>query len=212
MVLGKNTLFTKNQSRFRKYKSTIDQIIKLQDKILKKLKNKEDLLAIFIDFERAFDMLHIPTLLRKLQNYGIVGNVANFITNFLSNRTFQVKVGTEFSNKFPQENGTPQGSVISPLLFLIMINDIPSGPDGVDMSLFADDSAVYFGSTNTKLLVNKIQQSMNAISNWCNENGFKISINKTTGVLFTNKNKSNIPKIKINIGNEDIKIEDKVKF
>ena len=208
--MEKNTLFTNNQSGFRKYRSTIDQITKLQDKILKKLKNKELMLAIFIDFERAYDMLHVPTLLRKLKKYGIVGNTANWIKSFSDKRTFQVKVGSELSDKLIQENGTPQGSVISPLLFLIMINDIPSGVDGVDMSLFADDSAIYTGHRNVKILINKIQQSIDIIHNWCDQNGFKISINKTTGVLFTNKNK--IPKINIKIGNENIKMDNSAKF
>ena len=65
--MEKNTFFTNHQSGFRKYRSTIDQITKLQDKILKKLKNKELMLGIFIDFERAYDMLHVPTLLRKFK-------------------------------------------------------------------------------------------------------------------------------------------------
>ena len=132
-------------------------------------------------------MLHVPTLLQKLQKLGIVGNVTNWIEKFLSKRTFQVKVGTELSEKLIQQNGTPQGSVISPLLFLIMINDIPSGPEGVNMSLFADDSAVYIGHRKTNTLIKKIQQSIEEINNWCNQNGFKISIAKTVGVLFTNK-------------------------
>ena len=208
--LEKNAIFTKNQSGFRKYKSTIDQILKLQDTILKKLKNKEQVLAVFIDFERAYDMLHVPTLLQKLKKLGIVGNVANWVKSFLFNRTFQVKVGTELSDKLVQQNGTPQGSVISPLLFLIMINDIPSGPEGVNMSLFADDSAVYIGHRKTKTLIKKIQQSIDEINNWCNKNGFKISIAKTVGVLFTNKNQ--LPIINIKIDQELIKMENKAKF
>ena len=208
--LENNNLYTKNQTGFRKHKNTLDQIIKLQDNILKKLKNKEHLLAIFIDFERAFDMLHIPTLHRKLQKQGIIGNTAKWIENFLSDRTFQVKVGAELSTKFTQHNGTPQGSVISPLLFLIMINDIPSGPEGVDMSLFADDSAVYTGGRNIKHITSKIQQAMDAIHTWCHENGFKISLNKTTGILFSNKKQ--IPTINIKIGDKLIKMENKAKF
>ncbi|MDW0237614.1 MAG: reverse transcriptase domain-containing protein, partial [Nitrososphaeraceae archaeon] len=193
-----------------KYKSTSDQILKLQDTILKKLKNKEHVLAIFIDFEKAYDMLHVPTLLRKCQGLGIEGNTFNWIENFLSDRTFQVKVGAQLSDKFIQQNGTPQGSVISPLLFLLMINDIATVVDGVDISLFADDSAIYLGHRNAKLLQNKIQLAINSIQNWCNENGFKISIHKTTGVLFSKGN--NLPKITIKIDQEQIKMENKVKF
>ena len=70
-------------------------------------------------------MIHVPTLLKKIQDLGVILNMYNWIKDFLSDRTFQVKVGAELSVHFSQENGTPQGSVISPLLFLIMINDIP---------------------------------------------------------------------------------------
>lgn len=45
----------------------MDQIVRLQDSILKKLKIKQHVLAIFIDFERAYDMLHVPTLIKKTQ-------------------------------------------------------------------------------------------------------------------------------------------------
>ena len=209
--LEKNQILSKNQSGFRKNKSTVDQILKLQDSILKKLKNKDSVLAVFIDFERAYDMLNIPTLLRKLQSMGINGNIYNWLKNFLSNRTFQVKVGASLSDKFILENGTPQGSIISPLLFLIMINDIPSGLDNsVEMTLFADDSSIYAGHRIIKQLEIKIQNSLNAIDKWCHENGFKISNSKTVGVLFTKKR--NVPKIRIKIGSDLIKIDKTAKF
>ena len=208
--IEKNNLLSKNQSGFRKHKSTIDQILKLQDSIFKKLKNKEDVLAIFIDFERAYDMLHVPTLLKKLLNMGIIGKTYHWIVNFLSNRTFQVKIGTSFSDKYSLENGTPQGAVISSLLFLIMINDIPQGLDGVEMTLFADDSSIYAGHRNHNKLQSRIQLSLNAIDKWCNKNGFKISISKTVGVLFTKKRR--ISNVKIKVGNEPIKIEKTAKF
>ncbi|HMG39082.1 MAG TPA: reverse transcriptase domain-containing protein [Nitrososphaeraceae archaeon] len=208
--LEKNNIISKNQSGFRKYRNTNDQILKLQDTILKKFKNKEHVLAIFIDFERAYDMLHVPTLLHKFQELGIVGKTFNWVENFLSNRTFQVKVGAELSDKFVQQNGTPQGSLISPLLFLLMINNIAAELDDVDMSLFADDSAIYTGHRNIKILENKIQLSINLIQNWCNKNGFKISINKTTGVLFSKRN--NLSRITIKIDQDQIKMDSKVKF
>lgn len=206
----KNNLLSKNQTGFRKNKSTIHHILRLQDYILKKLKNKESVLAVFIDFERAYDMLHVPTLLHKLQNIGITGHTFNWIESFLSNRTFQVKVGAELSDKYRQENGTPQGSIISPLLFLLMINDIPPGLRGVDMTLFADDSAIYVGQRNIKILEEKIQSSLNAIHEWCDKNGFKISINKTTAVLFSYARSK--PKINLKIGEKSIQLEKTAKF
>jgi ribonuclease HI len=91
-----------------------------------------------------------------------------------------------------------------------MINDIPSGPEGVDMSLFADDSAIYIGHRNINTLINKIQQAVDNIHKWCNQNGFKISLNKTIGVLFTKK--TQIPQINIKIDQNCIKMEKKAKF
>ena len=66
-----------------------------------------------------------------------------FISDFLTDRTIQVRVGDALSDIFRLENGTAQGSSISPLLFLIMINDLPDVLANVESSLFADDSAVF---------------------------------------------------------------------
>jgi len=63
----------------------------------------------------------------KLYAHGLRGNLPFFVTNFLRDRTFSVKFpGNVISDVFVQENGVPQGSVLSPTLFCIMINDILS--------------------------------------------------------------------------------------
>src|SRR6218665_359456 len=78
------------------------------------------------------------------------------------------------------------------------------------MSLFADDSSIYAGHRNHSKLQNKIPLSLNSIDAWCNKNGFKISISKTVGVLFTKKNRVHNTSIKV--GDERIKIEKSAKF
>ena len=80
------------------------------------------------------------------------------------------------------ENGVPQGSVISPLLFLIAINDL--NPVGVSKSMFADDTAIWFSHKNLELVTSRIQAAMDYIKNWCDLWGFKVSILKTSVVLF----------------------------
>jgi len=99
---------------------------------------------------------------------------------------FQVRVGGPLSKIVPMENGSPQGSVISPLLFLIIMNDYPLDVHcGSRLALFADDSFVYkFGSSH-KYITNSIQIYLNNIYEWCNQWGFKISDSKTICVLFT---------------------------
>lgn len=66
----------------------------------------------------------------------------HWVKNFLFGRKIEVRVGTALSSSHPVENGTPQGSVCSPVLFDIMINDIFENVEGsIGRSLYADDGA-----------------------------------------------------------------------
>jgi len=208
--LERNDILSNAQTGFRKGKSTMDQIIKLQDTIYKYIKSKGYTVGVFLDFEKAYDMLWKDGLLHKLGKIGINGNMFDFINSFIKNRSMQVQVGSSRSKVVTLENGTPQGSVISPVLFLIMINDLTVNT-GVELSLFADDSATYKSGTNLDFILKKLQMSLDIISTWCDEWGFKISPTKSCGVIFTNKVKVK-SKIKLEINGSPLKMENKVKF
>src|SRR5207245_720328 len=126
-------------------------------------------------------------------------------------RSCQVQVGEAKSKTCTLENGTPQGSTISPILYLIMINDLTLHNKDVDLSLFADDSAIFKSGTNLQRLVTDIQGSLDEIQKWCDAWGFRISVNKSCGVLFTNKTKIKIDK-PLTLGGGPLKMENKVKF
>jgi len=164
--LESNNLLNISQSGFRKSRSTIDQIIKLQDAIVKHMKNKGFTVAVFLDFEKAYDMVWRPGLMSKVKSLGINGKMFSFINDFINDRTFQVKVGAEHSSSKVLQNGTPQGSVISPILFLIMINDIEVVRPGVQLSLFADDSSIYKSGKNINRIILDLQEMLNDISDW----------------------------------------------
>ena len=93
--LEQNNIISTNQSGFRKNKSTIDQIIRLQNDIKTANHQHKYVATIFIDFSKAFDMVWKDGLLYKLKRYNITGKKYTWISQFLSNRKIQVKVGNE---------------------------------------------------------------------------------------------------------------------
>ena len=83
-------------------------------------------------------------VLIKLESMGIGGRMFNWVLDFLKDRNIEVWVGATHSRVYPTENGVPQESVCSPLLFSIMINDIFSEVDAsLGRSLYADDGALW---------------------------------------------------------------------
>jgi len=129
-------------------------------------------------------MLWRSGLLVKLRKLGITGNIFSYIENFLTNRSIQVKVGDATSQRYILQNCTAQGSIIFPLLFLIMINDLPDSLCDVESSLFADDSCIFKSGRNLNHITKYIQDNLNRIAEWCNLWGFKISLDKTVAVVF----------------------------
>ena len=165
---------------------------------------------MFIDFQSAYDMLWHDGLMIKLKKLGIDGEIFQFIRNFLIGRTMQVKVGNQLSQTMTIENGTLQGSVISPLLFLIMINDLPDTVKSTELTLFADDSCIFKSGRKLDVIIRNVQRSLNALSDWCDSNGFKTSMDKTVAVLFTHRRESIDSSLKLN--GAYVKTDRKVKF
>ena len=114
-----------------------------------------------MDIEKAYDMIWKDGLLFKILNQmKITGKMYNWIKDFLKNRKFQVRINHTLSKKYNIENGTPQGSSISPWLFLIMINDIKLSNSKVHLSLFADDIAIWMETKNINNGIFVLQQSL----------------------------------------------------
>src|SRR6266568_3477748 len=196
--LNKNLYDNANQSGFCQNRSCLDNASRLFFEAKNSLNSGLSTIAIFLDFQRAFDLVWIDGLLMKLLTYNINGNMAKFIGDFLKNRSSCVKVGNSFSDEYSSKNGIPQGCVLSPLLFKIFINDFPNLNVNTSTSLFADDSSIWRSGNSPLEIGSIIQKDLDIIEKWCYEWGVNINPSKTTALLFTRRRKVTYPDLVIN--------------
>lgn len=186
--LEKKGFFSTYQNGFRLGRGTMDSILVLDDDIKKALVNKEVVVGVFFDIEKAYDMLWKEGVIIKLYDAGIRGRMINWIKDFLRLRCIQVRVGGSFSESVFVDNGTPQGSVISPVLFNIMVNNMfDEVGSGFQKSLFADDGALWKRGRNTGYLLKQIQCALNKVQAWSDKWGFRLSLTKTKYMVFGTK-------------------------
>ena len=123
--------------------------------------------------------------MRDLHEFGLKGRLPTFINNFLSDRNFKVRVGTNISDLQDQKEGVPQGSILSVTLFSIKINNIVKALNpGVDCSLYVDNFLICYRSKHIQTIERQFQECFNKIHKWANENGFTFSKTKTKCVHF----------------------------
>ena len=176
----------------------------------KELRNKGKALAVFIDIEKAYDMLWREGLLFKLSKIGIDGQMFNWIKHFLYDSTFQVKIGDFVSDIFTLQFGTPQGSVISPFLFLIMINDFHLKIKNMHYALYADDIVIWKMGRNIAHLQKYMQTCLDRVDTWFIKWGFTPSSSKTIAVPFSISSK-NLP-VKLTLNKDQIAVQHQFKF
>ena len=204
--LDKNKILSKFQCGFRNDKSTLDQLVRLETYIRDAFASKEHVVAIFFDLHKAYDTAWKHGILKDLYDMGLRGNLPIFIQNFLSNRIFSVIYGNILSDSYTQEEGVPQGAILSTTLFNIKLNGIVKEVlPGVQCSLYVDDFVLYFRSKSMRTIKRKLKPCILKVKAWCLKNGFTISEgeDKTVGMHFCKKKCCKDPVLKLEYSPED---------
>ena len=162
--LNKQMILYELQHGFREKRSCETQLIQLVEDLGRQLYLRKHTDLILLDFSKAFDKVNHLKLLYKLSCFGVKSNTLNWIQSFLIGRTQTVVLDGESSEEVNVTSGVPQGSVFGPLLFLLYINDLPENIQS-QVSLFADDTAVYLTVTNMQ--DNQVLQSdLESLQHW----------------------------------------------
>ena len=184
--LESNNLISPSQTGYRQHRGTEDQLAYLTQDILDGFSEKKKTVAVFFDLSKAFDTVWKKGLLLKLKRSGIQGKMFSWIKDFLFQRTARVKLDGTLSNLVKIREGVPQGGVISPVLFLVYINDITNIlPRQVSNTLHADDFAVWSKETQTQTAAYRIQDTVNKVDSWTKEWALNLNITKTVLMLFS---------------------------
>ena len=183
----KNNILTDVNHGFRKGFSCETQLTITVDDLARNSDEGSQTDVAILDFSKAFDTVPHSKLLRKLEAYGIRGNLQNWIRSFLCNRYMKVVVDGEKSDETKVLSGVPQGTVLGPLLFLVHINDLPECVTS-SVRLFADDCLLY---RKVKSLKDQeiLQEDLKKLEIWASNWGMKFNAKKCYILSITNRGK-----------------------
>ena len=200
--MEENQLFNPSQHGFRMGRSCLSQLLSHYENILSLLEKGHDVDVIYLDFAKAFDKVDFSVTLRKLNRLGITGKIGRWIHSFISNRTQTVLVNGTRSEPADVKSGVPQGSVLGPLIFLILIGDIDQNIAHSFLSSFADDTRVGHAVDSPADCIN-LQNDLEEVYSWTDVNNMELNggkfehlhyshdpANKTQNTYKSNDNKT----------------------
>ncbi|XP_063590245.1 uncharacterized protein LOC134767129 [Penaeus indicus] len=167
------TVFPPTIFAYQKGAGTGDNIVTLLS-----LLDGKDSIVVFLDLEKAFELANKEAILSSLAEKGLRGRLLEWIQDYLTGRKAKVRFQGELSNFYDFENGTPQGGLLSPFLFNILISklvDIPF-PSDVQLLAYADDIQLVATGPNRHI---NAQTSLDLLENKCRELGLKVNSDKS---------------------------------
>ena len=173
----------KTQHGFTTGRSTLTNLVEYYESILLLLENHQYVDSIYLDYSKAFDKCDHDIILKKLDSLGIRGKLNDWISGFLKRRQQIVVVQGSKSSPVWCVSGVPQGSVLGPLLFLILMLDITLSIQHSILSSFADDTKIW-KAINNQSAVNLLQEDLDRVYVWAEQNNMTFNSKKFQAVRF----------------------------
>jgi hypothetical protein len=212
--LLKNCLYISTQSAYRSGHSVETALLHITDSILCNLNSKNGVIMLLLDLSAAFDTIDHGILVSTVQNYfGIQGKALEWISSYISNRSFQVKVGPSLSKHFNLMYGVPQGSVLGPLFYTMYTSPLAEiiSSFGVQFHFYADDTQIWLpvnfdNPISLKTAQRTLELCVESISSWMSNMKLKLNAEKTELLVVRSKFRLDpVPDIEVIVGNTTIK-------
>ena len=211
-------MLSKLQAGFRKGRCCEDQILKIVQGISDGYQAKPRMrrsVLVLLDYSRAYDTVWRERLLLNLHDKGIPMTLVRWIASFLEERHAKVRFGDTLSKNRRIRQGVPQGSVLSPLLFLFYINNLAEllekelTSEGVDaeVAMFADDVSILARGATKEEATRTAQKLVDVVTTWSDEWKLCLNTGKSQVTLFTNDSGEASAKPKIFINGSQIPFE-----
>ncbi|KAG8324947.1 hypothetical protein J6590_108346 [Homalodisca vitripennis] len=192
--LKQHHLLTPRQHGFVKNRSTTTAIVQLIETIISNMEEGNITTSILLDFSKGFDCLDHKLIITKLLSLGINGKELEWFRSYLSNRKQLVEITYTLNNTMQKikseqllvNRGVPQGSVLGPVLYILLTNDFPSYLENYcEMVMYADDTVLIVASKNKDQLDVDSYVTFNMAKQYCLYNDLVLNASKTQQIINT---------------------------
>ena len=184
--LEREHLLKGEQDGFRRGKSTMDSLLIIKNFITTTYEQQEYCITVYLDLEGAYDGVWHQGLIHKLINLGIEKTYIRWIGDYLKDRKGKVRIGASESRVVNNISGLPQGAVLSPLLFNVMLYDMPVDED-IQLVIYADDITILARGKVLDEVRNKVQNYLDRLMEWVGQWKLQVNPGKCYQQIFTKK-------------------------
>ena len=207
--LKETNYFDNLQSAYKQSHSTITALLNVTDDIYECLENSELVFLVLLDYSKAFDCANHRLILAKLKAAGFRDESLEWVFSYLNNRRQKVITSQGESSWNGVFNGVPQGSVLGPLLFTVLVSDLRDAIKRGRYHMYADDTQLYYSCKceNVQNTIENINSDLSRISDFSQKNCLRLNAGKSKFIVIGSR--QNLKKLK-NIRLDPIKIDGKV--